>query len=203
MGSRNLQRLRLKKGEERRLRAGHLWVYSNEVDTGKTPLKAFEAGQLAHLEDHRGSLLGTAYVNPRTLICARLLGRDADARLDAVWLKQHIARALALRAALFEQPCYRLVYGESDGLPGLVVDRFADVLVAQITTAGMERARDEIVAVLEELLRPADPPERRRSHVLLPQRRNSGAVPVRGNIPSGPESHPQGRRICSTTGFRG
>ncbi|UCE90247.1 MAG: class I SAM-dependent rRNA methyltransferase [Pseudomonadota bacterium] len=154
MGSRNLPRLRLKKGEDRRLRAGHLWVYSNEVDTANTPLKAYEAGQLAHLEDHRGSLLGTAYVNPHTLICARLLGRDADARLDAAWLKQRVARALVLRAALFEQPCYRLVYGESDGLPGLVVDRFAGVLVAQITTAGMERVRNEIVAVLEELLQP-------------------------------------------------
>lgn len=155
MDSRNLPRLRLKKGEDRRLRAGHLWVYSNEVDTRSTPLKAFEAGQLVHLEDQRGALFGTAYVNPRTLICARLLGRDANARLDAPWLQQRIARALALREALYEQPCYRLVYGESDGLPGLVVDRFADVLVVQITTAGMERARDTLLTVLEEMLHPA------------------------------------------------
>jgi len=65
-----LPELRLKKNEDRRLRAGHLWVYSNEVDTKQTPLKEFAVGQWCHVTNSRGRVLGTAYVNPNTLICA-------------------------------------------------------------------------------------------------------------------------------------
>ncbi|HEX7241677.1 MAG TPA: class I SAM-dependent rRNA methyltransferase [Longimicrobiaceae bacterium] len=146
--------LRLKKNEDRRIRAGHLWVFSNEVDVAHTPLVAFEPGAAVQLQDSRGAPLGAAYVNPRSLIAARLVSRDPSRPLDGALLRERIARALALRERLFPAPFYRLVYGEGDGLPGLVVDRFGDVLVAQLTTAGMERVRDEVVAALEETLRP-------------------------------------------------
>ncbi|HET6228810.1 MAG TPA: class I SAM-dependent rRNA methyltransferase [Longimicrobiaceae bacterium] len=145
--------LRLRKNEERRLRAGHLWVFSNEVDVARTPLTAFQPGDAVAVEDSRGGPLGTGYVNPRSLIAARLVSREGAA-LDADLLRTRIERALALREMLFPRPFYRLVFGESDGLPGLVVDRFGDVLVVQLTTAGMERLRAEVVEALDAVLRP-------------------------------------------------
>ena len=151
----SLPPLRLRKNEDRRLRAGHLWVFSNEVDVERTPLTAFEPGEQAEVQDSRGAPLGVGYVNPRSLIAVRLVSRDRDARLDRALLKRRIARALALREMLFDRPFYRLVYGESDGLPGLVVDRFGDVLVVQLTTAGMERAKDDVVQALRDTLSPA------------------------------------------------
>lgn len=144
----------LKKDEDRRLRAGHLWVYSNEVDTAVTPLTDFEPGEVAVVQAASGKVLGTAYVNPQTLICARLLSRRAGAIINAAFLERRLRTAWALRESLFERPYYRLVFGESDGLPGLVVDRYADVLVVQITTAGMENAREVIVDVLQRMFAP-------------------------------------------------
>ncbi|MDQ3308906.1 MAG: class I SAM-dependent rRNA methyltransferase [Gemmatimonadota bacterium] len=146
--------LRLKKNEDRRIRAGHPWVFSNEVDVHATPLSGFEPGQPVQLQDARGAPLGSAYVNPRSLIAARLVHRDAGRVLDGALLRERLVRALALRERVFGPPFYRLVFGEGDGLPGLVVDRFAEMLVVQITTAGMERARDEVIAALDELLGP-------------------------------------------------
>ena len=151
-----MRTLRLKRNEDHRLRAGHLWVFSNEVDVAHTPLTAFEAGEPVQIQDSRGTTVGSGYVNPRSLICARLVSRQPDRPLDGDLLRTRLRSALALRARLFgEEPFYRLAYGESDGMPGLIVDRFGDVLVAQITTAGVERLRDEVVAALAELLQPS------------------------------------------------
>lgn len=137
---------------ERRLRAGHVWIYSNEVDTARSPLKQFEPGQQVQVHAAGGKPLGIAYVNPHTLICARLISRDHP--LDKSLLVHRLNIALAGRERFFDQPCYRLVYGDSDNLPGLVVDRFGDYLVVQINTAGMERVRGEIVTALEQVLKP-------------------------------------------------
>jgi 23S rRNA (cytosine1962-C5)-methyltransferase len=147
--------LRLLKNHDRRLRAGHCWIYSNEIDTAATPLKGLQPGALAEIEDHSGKWLGHAYVNPNTLICARLVSRDKAHPLDRSLIVHRLNIALGLRERIYQAPFYRMVYGESDGLPGLVVDRFADVLVAQITTAGMERLKDDILAALHKVLRPA------------------------------------------------
>jgi 23S rRNA (cytosine1962-C5)-methyltransferase len=151
-----MRALRLKRGEDQRIRAGHLWVFSNEVDVAHTPLTAFEPGAPVQIQDARGMAVGSGYVNPRSLICARLVSRHPDRPLNEELLRRRLGGALALRERLFgAEPFYRLVYGESDGLPGLIVDRFGDVLVAQITTAGMERVREEVVAALVELVHPA------------------------------------------------
>ena len=124
----------LKRREDRRLRAGHPWVYSNEVDVQRSPLAAFEPGQQAEVRASDGHFLGMAYVNPRTLISARVYSRRADEPLDRALLARRVARALALRERLFENPQYRLVHGEGDGLPGLVVDRYGDFLSAAVLT---------------------------------------------------------------------
>ena len=150
----NLAQLHLKKNEGRRLRGGHLWIFSNEVDKQKSPLSRFEAGQQVEVVDEKGKFIGYGYVNPHSLICARLVSRDRQHPISASLLVHRIKVALSLRQRLFRLPYYRLVYGESDGLPGLVVDRFGDVLVVQITTAGMEVMREEIVAALDKVLKP-------------------------------------------------
>jgi 23S rRNA (cytosine1962-C5)-methyltransferase len=152
--SKTLPSLRLKKNEERRLKAGHLWVYSNEVDIEQTPLKDFAPGTMAHIEDSRGHVLGNAYVNPHSLITARLISRDAKYSLDQSLITHRLNIALSLREQCFEQPFYRLVHGEGDNLPGLIVDRYGDVLVAQITTAGMEQQKEAVVAALEKVFKP-------------------------------------------------
>ncbi len=154
MTATNLPVLVLKRNEERRLDAGHLWVYSNEVDTRKTPLAGFEAGTLAVIQSAAGKTLGSGYVNPHSLICARLLTRRPRTVIDAGFFERRLRSALQLRDSLFDQPNYRLVYGESDGLPGLVIDRYGDVLVVQITTAGMETVRELLLQVLNKMLAP-------------------------------------------------
>lgn len=149
-----LASLRLKKNEDRRLKQGHLWIFSNEIDTLATPLKNFEAGQVVQVEESNGRAIGIAYVNPNTLICARVLSRNPKVKLNQTFIKNRLQAALQLREMNFAEPCYRLVFGESDGLPGLVIDRFNDVFVVQITTQGMERVKYDILQVLENLFHP-------------------------------------------------
>jgi 23S rRNA (cytosine1962-C5)-methyltransferase len=147
----NLAPLILQKGEERRLLAGHLWVYSNEVDTAHSPLKAYEPGQPVEVISQRGQWLAHAYVNPHSLIAARVTSRQRARPLDNAELVRRLQAAADLRARLYRAPCYRWVYGESDALPGLVVDRYGAVAVVQINTAGMERRRGEIVEALRSV----------------------------------------------------
>lgn len=150
-----MQQLCLKRGEDRRLRTGHLWIFSNEVDVKRSPLTAFAPGEAALVVDSGGRPIGTAYVNPASLISARLVSRQAQCPLDGDMLRQRLEKALALRAQLFEHPYYRLCHSEGDFLPGLTIDRYGEDLAVQISTAGMEAHRDTLVEVLQELLRPA------------------------------------------------
>jgi 23S rRNA (cytosine1962-C5)-methyltransferase len=149
----DLPPLMLRRGEERRLRAGHLWVFSNEVDTENTPLKAFAPGDAVMIVDHRGHALGSGYVNPNSLIAARLVDRSGHA-LDRSLIVHRLKVALSLRERLFAEPYYRLVFGESDGLPGLTLDRFGGLCIAQATTAGMERLMPEVEEAIAKVLKP-------------------------------------------------
>ncbi len=146
--------LMLKPQEERRLQAGHLWIFSNEINVAATPLTAFQPGAHVSVRSSHDRFLGYAYVNPRTLISARLLGRDLDYPPGKSLLVHRLRVALALRERMFQAPFYRLVFGESDLLPGLVVDRYGDVLVAQIGTAGMEAMKSGIVDALVKVVAP-------------------------------------------------
>jgi 23S rRNA (cytosine1962-C5)-methyltransferase len=146
--------IHLKKHEDKRLRKGHVWIFSNEIDTGRSPLDRFSAGQLVNVSAQDGKALGTAYINPNTLVCARLLSRKSNLSCGSTFFKTRLTNALQLREKLFAKPFYRLVFGESDGLPGLVIDRFGDVLAVQITTAGMELHKAFLLSALLELLAP-------------------------------------------------
>jgi 23S rRNA (cytosine1962-C5)-methyltransferase len=146
--------LSLKKQQERRLQAGHLWIYSNEIDTNLTPLKNFSAGELVFVTNHHGGKIGIAYINPQTLLSARVLTRHNQEEINVDFFIKRIKHALQLRETLFEKPFYRLIFGESDGLPGLVVDRFDDTLVGQINTAGMEKLTPLITEALISVIHP-------------------------------------------------
>lgn len=134
---------------DRRVRLGHAWVFSNEVDIARSPLTAFAPGDLVVVRDAFGKPVGTAYVNPGALICARILTSDAKAKIDRDWWISRFKRSFELRERVYSTPHYRAVYGESDGCPGLVIDRYGDVLVAQLNTAGIVKMREDVVDALQ------------------------------------------------------
>lgn len=174
MSATSLPVLKLKRGEEQRLRAGHLWVFSNEVDTAATPLTGFEPGALVQVVDARGQFVGHAYVNPATLIAARILSRSQARPVDAQLLAQRLRQARELRERLYPCPYWRWVYGESDGLPGLVLDRFGDVVVGQVATLGMERLKPLVEQAVRRVL---DPP-------VFVWKNDSGARALEGLAPA-------------------
>jgi 23S rRNA (cytosine1962-C5)-methyltransferase len=146
--------LYLRRGEDARLRAGHLWVFANEVDVARSPLTSFEPGEPCAILDSRDKPLGVGYVNPHSLICARLVSRGLEHALDASLLTHRLKVALALRERLYAEPYYRLLYGDSDGLPGLTLDRYGDVIVAQATTSGIERLKPAVEAAVQKVIAP-------------------------------------------------
>ncbi len=146
--------LYLKRGEDARLRAGHLWVFSNEVDVKRSPLTGFEPGEICVIVDSADKAVGVGYANPNSLIAARLVNRGVEYALDRSLIVHKCKVALSLRERLYNEPYYRLVFGEADGLPGLTVDRYDDVLVAQTTTAGMERMKTDIAEALLKVVKP-------------------------------------------------
>jgi 23S rRNA (cytosine1962-C5)-methyltransferase len=143
----------LQAGRHKRAEAGHPWVYSNEV-TMDAAAKALPPGTLVSLRQAGGEPLGVATFNPHTLVSARLLDRDIKRRIDRDFFVARLENALALRRRLYVEPCYRLVHAEADGLPGIVADRYGDVLVAQLNTAGMVRLEAEFLAACAAVLAP-------------------------------------------------
>ena len=119
----DLPELRLKPREDRRIRGGHLWIYSNEIDVVHTPVKDLSAGDLVRVLSDRGQFLGHAGVNPHTLIAGRILSRDPAHPPGPGFLKHRLKSALALRRRLYPSRFCRLLFGESDGIPGLVAMR--------------------------------------------------------------------------------
>jgi 23S rRNA (cytosine1962-C5)-methyltransferase len=179
------KRLVLRKNQDRRVRGGHPWIFSNEVATIEG---APAPGDLVEVADVRGAFLGRAYHNPQSLICARLVTRKRD-EVDADFFVKRMERAVRLReAALPGERTLRVVYGESDFLPGLVVDRYGDHLAVQVLTLGMELRQDLVREALERVFAPrgvvrvADSPLRTLEG--LPLERNVwwGEVPERVEV---------------------
>jgi len=135
------------KAEVRAIRHGFPWVYSDEVVTDRRT-KALSAGSLARLEDSERRPLGLVAVNMDSKITCRMLDRDSDAVVDVAWFEARIARALKHRELLFDAPFYRLVHAESDGLPGVVIDRFGDAAVIQPNAAWAEVHLDMLTDAL-------------------------------------------------------
>jgi 23S rRNA (cytosine1962-C5)-methyltransferase len=179
-----LTQIRLRKNEDRRLRGGHLWVYSNEVDTSATPLSMFSAGQCVSIVNQQGRTIGNGYVNPNSLICARLMSPQGVHPFEQDFLRERIRQALTLREHCYTHPCYRLVFGESDGLPGLVVDRYGDVLVVQLNTAGMDAAREPVLEALRAELSPGCILLRNDSPIRLSEGLPQGVETAFGELPA-------------------
>ncbi|MDX2103493.1 MAG: class I SAM-dependent rRNA methyltransferase [Alphaproteobacteria bacterium] len=145
--------IRLQPDRHRRILGGHPWAYSNEI--AMTPAaKAVPPGSLVQLETAQGEAVGVALFNPHPLVSARLLSRAVDAEIDAAWIADRLTRALALRQRLGLGAFCRLIHAEADGLPGLVVDRYGSVVVAQLNTAGMDLLADAIVTAIQQVLAP-------------------------------------------------
>ena len=142
--------LRITARAEKRLKSGHLWIYSNEIDNKVSPLKNIEQGEQVAIENPQGKILAYAVINPKALICGRILSRKKA--FDRKVLKARIKDALALRESCFAQPYYRLFYAEGDYLPGLIIDRFGDYCVVQINSLGLEPYQQYIAEVLQGLL---------------------------------------------------
>ena len=143
----------LRAGEDRRVRAGHPWVFSNEV-LMDAETRSLPPGTLAVLRAPGGEALGLVTFNPHSLIAARMLTTNPEASVDALFLGRRLAQAVALRDRLIGVPYYRLIHAEADGLPGVVVDRFGDALVVQVNTAGMEALTPVLLEALESELAP-------------------------------------------------
>ena len=139
--------LSLARSAERRLRDGHLWVYSNELNARVGNL-GLEAGALVELRGSSGAPLGVGYFNPATLIAVRLLSRQFGVPIDAGFFNARLARARQLRRQLGRERFGRQVHGEADGLPGLILDRYGEVLVGQLGTAGLELRRELLEAAI-------------------------------------------------------
>lgn len=177
--------IRLRKNQDRRLRAGHPWIFSNEIESYEG---AVEDGDVLDVLDSRGAFLGRGYVNRRSLIAVRLLTRGRD-EIDAAFFKKRIQRALAHREGLYPgDDALRVVSSEGDFLPGLVVDRYADVLSVGLLTLGMDVRREMLREVLEEMFHPravvlrADSPFRGLEGLPLERRYWSGEEGVRPEV---------------------
>ncbi len=146
-------RVFLRPGADRRVGGGHPWAYSNEIRMDE-PARALAPGTLATLHRTDGKPLGVGTFNPHTLIAFRVFDRDAHATIGRDWLAARLQAALDLRTRLYAEPFYRLVHAEGDGLPGLVLDRYGDVMVAQVNTAGMEALWPHVLAALDAVCAP-------------------------------------------------
>ncbi|RHZ94621.1 class I SAM-dependent rRNA methyltransferase [Cereibacter sphaeroides] len=135
------------KAEARALRHGFPWVYADELVTDRRT-QALTPGTLAVLEDAERRALGLVTVNVSSKIIARMLDRDPEAVIDEGWFAERLTRALALRERLFDQPFYRLVHAEADGLPGVVIDRFGEAAVIQPNAAWAEAHLPALEAAL-------------------------------------------------------
>ena len=147
--------IRLKPKEGRRARAGAPWIFSNEIQMDQAA-KSLAPGSIVNIVGDDGQVIGTGYFNARSLIGARLLDRAADTIIGTGFFVRQLERAIAIRDALYAKPFYRLVHAECDGLPGRTIDRFADTVSVQITTAGIEALIDPLLAALEKTFAPAN-----------------------------------------------
>lgn len=145
---------RLKKDAERRVFAGHLWIFSNDINTLHSPLKEYAAGDLVLIETNFGKAIGIGYINPHCLLCIRVLTLNPSATINTDFFIEKIKQAQSKRATLFQDHYARMVFGESDRLPGIVIDQFHDIIVMQINTAGMEALKSLLIDAVQSVFSP-------------------------------------------------
>ncbi len=139
----------LKKGEGRTLKAGGMWVYDNEIDSIKGD---FENGDVVEVQDFDSYSMGCGYINTKSKITVRLLSRKKDVAIDGAFMERRVRDAWAYRRQTMDTSSCRLIFGEADFLPGIVVDKFADVLVVESLALGIDRWKLAIVEALKKVL---------------------------------------------------
>ncbi len=159
--------------KELRIIKGDPWAWKADI---KTPLEGFEPGEIVRVIDSKGRFVGIGYINPESLITVRLLSYE-DREIDYEFFEERIEEALRLRRELYPgEENFRLIFSEGDFLPGLVVDKFENLVVLQITTIGMEIRKDLIVKAIDKVLNPEVIIERSDS----PVRKKEGLEPLKG-----------------------
>lgn len=139
----------LKKGEGRSLKAGGLWVYDNEIDTIKG---TFQNGDIVSVQDFDGYAMGSGFINQNSKIRVRMMTRDSAQQIDEAFLRKRVQAAWDYRKDTVDTASCRVIFGEADFLPGLVIDKYEDVFVVESLALGMERMKEMIVALLKETL---------------------------------------------------
>lgn len=141
--------VKIKKGEARNLKGGGLWIYDNEIDTISGE---FVDGDLVYVHDFDDYYLGCGFINTRSKITVRIMSRRKGQEIDHEFLVMRVKDAWEYRKRTVDTSSCRLIFGEADFLPGLVVDKFSDVLVVQSLALGIDRMKEEILSILRELL---------------------------------------------------
>ena len=146
--------IRMKQGAGRRIKSGSPWAFSNEIDMTEETRK-LAGGTMVRLNDAHSTFLGIGTFNPHSLIAFRKVANDPETVIDRAFIARRLRAAVPLRDMLINSPFYRLIHSEADGLPGLIIDRFDEIIACQINTAGMDRLKDEIIAAVDEVLNPS------------------------------------------------
>ena len=150
----NYPAVKMKQGCSKRVKAGSPWVFSNEIDmTSET--KNLPAGTLVRLYEANDTFIGVGSFNPHSLISFRKMAGDPQTEIDTAFFAKRLRRCVTLRDSLVNSPFYRLVHSEGDGLPGLIIDRFDDIIACQLNTAGTDGLKQEIVDAIDEVLKPS------------------------------------------------
>ncbi len=139
----------LKKGEGRTLKAGGAWVYDNEIDS---IMGSFENGDIVTVHDFDGYFLGYGFINTKSKITVRILSRKKDTVIDDVFLEERVQAAWDYRKQVIDTGSCRLIFGEADFLPGIVVDKFADVLVVESLALGIDKLKQQILDAVKRVL---------------------------------------------------
>ena len=139
----------LKKGEGRMLKSGGLWIFDNEI---ASVMGSFENGDVVIVRDFDGYPLGRGFINENSKIRVRMMTRNKDQEVDEAFLEMRVRDAWEYRKKTVDTSSCRVIFGEADFLPGLVVDKFSDVLVVQSLALGIDRMKETIVALLKKVL---------------------------------------------------
>ena len=139
----------LKKGEGRTLKAGGAWVYDNEIDS---IMGSFENGDIVTVHDFDGYFLGYGFINTKSKITVRILSRKKDTVIDDAFLEERVQAAWDYRKQVIDTGSCRLIFGEADFLPGIVVDKFADVLVVESLALGIDKLKQQILDAVKRVL---------------------------------------------------
>ena len=170
----------LKKGEGRLLKSGGSWIFDNEIET---VMGHYTNGDIVLVRDFDGYPLGRGFINQRSKIRIRMMTRNIDQEIDGAFLRMRLSDAWAYRKKVIDTSSCRIVFGEADYLPGLVIDKYEDILVIQSLALGIDRMKPEIVRILKEILEADGVPVRgvyERSDAKV--RKEEGMEPVKGFI---------------------